>query len=734
MAKIKKFENFIKSIYELKSSDLIGTYLEPKSSGYSDGKNLSLVRKKYGKPFEDSSKTSGVNWGLKFERTGNTFKVNFPEDFKKNFKELGRNLDIKKSYDDKSGFSKGDRNGDSRIPKERDVIFPKGFEHLYKKYKSLDFDPNKVDFKRLENIVITIGHNDEEKYNRTHFGGGIPNEFLGIGLGYIIYEEFIKHLGYASSKDNASSSAKKVWSKIATDPDFYSIVGNGIFVVCRDRVDEFKSIIIDYIKYEKDNSASKLRISQGLKDTLFKEDLNFFKDSNIFDILDDNDIFDIYIHHKKNNEDVSILDERINNYIYKILYRGGEEEIKKIEDFILEFKPNLKKFEIPKDHIDSISYNISKLSQSFDLYGLFPEPLSMILFIHKIKKEIDSENKDEIQKLKSNDYFKDDNLKKSLIKKYVDIYPNSLKDMYYYDFVSLSEIIENVSDLSYHYKEDLGKYAIIKALEEKNSEKLEALLIYLDKNNFLPKDTIYIYGKLEDLILKCDTNDIIKLISNNIFSPYSIISLFSSNKKQNNKLAEYLIDNPEIMAKVPDDEKYINDIITDIITDKNLLNKLKEIKKANLSNPSNAEERYEYFKLSYPDDKPEELLKWLYDKGENQSRDNFVAYIIGMYFIQDKQKILNFISKDNLEKVTDFISEIINGDGTILFVDNNDKLSEEIDNIELSKLITIDNSNKFYKFIFDYIKDEKAKTKILNFLSKKSNENLILNYHKFKNK
>jgi hypothetical protein len=53
---------------------------------------------------------------------------------------------------------------------------------------------------------------------------GIPNELKGIGLGYLIYEEFINFLGFASSGSHATSEAINIWKKLYNDPEFYGVV------------------------------------------------------------------------------------------------------------------------------------------------------------------------------------------------------------------------------------------------------------------------------------------------------------------------------------------------------------------------------------------------------------------------------------------------------------------------------------------------------------------------------
>jgi hypothetical protein len=61
-----------------------------------------------------------------------------------------------------------------------------------------------------------------EPGNRIHFMSGIPPVFMGTGLGYLIYQEFIKYLGWGSSTSSVSAESQRIWAKLIKDPDFYS--------------------------------------------------------------------------------------------------------------------------------------------------------------------------------------------------------------------------------------------------------------------------------------------------------------------------------------------------------------------------------------------------------------------------------------------------------------------------------------------------------------------------------
>lgn len=143
------------------------------------------------------------------------------------------------------------------------IIFPSNFldqdtdtTTMYKKDKHTwedDSDDVKVPMKELlENMFILT----DGKFNRIHFttfGGskeqmilpssdGVPKELRGIGLGYLIYDNFIKHLGFASSNYNhTSAESKSLWNKIATDPDF-------LCIMLKDKESKLKGEIIAFRK------------------------------------------------------------------------------------------------------------------------------------------------------------------------------------------------------------------------------------------------------------------------------------------------------------------------------------------------------------------------------------------------------------------------------------------------------------------------------------------------------
>ena len=307
MSKIKSFSKFNQKIFEGPNIDLSDTYLQSNySSSSTINKEKSLARKKFGKVFKSSETTEGKSWGLKFEggskEDSSSFKVVFPPEFRQNFKTMIEIVNKKiDEYVEKQGIlpSNSSKSKDSKSPDRNDMIRrnQKTDKFLGKSYgkanpiellrttpseywKFIDFgitnaygeefsfkdSKKQLDFSLLDNIFI-----DKESitnFNRTHFPSyrSVPNDFKGIALGYIIYEEFIKFLGFASSKSNASSEAQRVWYKIAKDPDFYTIVSsNNVFVIHKEaKIPNLDNIVKDYLNDLKSNKVTKIKYDKEI--------------------------------------------------------------------------------------------------------------------------------------------------------------------------------------------------------------------------------------------------------------------------------------------------------------------------------------------------------------------------------------------------------------------------------------------------------------------------------------
>ena len=64
----------------------------------------------------------------------------------------------------------------------------------------------------------------EDRLNRIHFLKGIDPQLRGTGLAEIIYREIIHYIGWATSNADAKPGVKIIWSNLAKDDDFYTIV------------------------------------------------------------------------------------------------------------------------------------------------------------------------------------------------------------------------------------------------------------------------------------------------------------------------------------------------------------------------------------------------------------------------------------------------------------------------------------------------------------------------------
>lgn len=94
--------------------------------------------------------------------------------------------------------------------KNYNVIFTDDFKEQY--FPGVEFE---------DEFMITI---DLLDYNRVHFSAGIPEELRGKGLGYFIYKQFLKEVGYACSSDDTEPEAINIWSQLMKDPDIYGIL------------------------------------------------------------------------------------------------------------------------------------------------------------------------------------------------------------------------------------------------------------------------------------------------------------------------------------------------------------------------------------------------------------------------------------------------------------------------------------------------------------------------------
>jgi|694.fasta_scaffold51706_8 hypothetical protein len=55
---------------------------------------------------------------------------------------------------------------------------------------------------------------------------GLPSSIKGLGLGYLMYKQFIQHLGYASSSKGSSKESQMVWQKLTKDDNLTGLIIN----------------------------------------------------------------------------------------------------------------------------------------------------------------------------------------------------------------------------------------------------------------------------------------------------------------------------------------------------------------------------------------------------------------------------------------------------------------------------------------------------------------------------
>lgn len=118
-------------------------------------------------------------------------------------------------------------------------------ESITSELKSIDstFYKENVASKRLQMEI------EASNYNRTHIEP-IPVFMRGLGLGYKMYKAVIKRLGYLTTFDDASSTAKKLWSNLVQDPDFYALITDKGALLIDKKFNKLQSeeIILGYIR------------------------------------------------------------------------------------------------------------------------------------------------------------------------------------------------------------------------------------------------------------------------------------------------------------------------------------------------------------------------------------------------------------------------------------------------------------------------------------------------------
>ena len=207
-----------------------------------------------GNQFKDAGLSSGNEYGITFEEiTKNVYKVNFPNEFIQKY----FSLPTSQVYDGQLG-PYGDEHGNKDVPMNAD------------KYVNTISGPIAIEAS-IEDSLNNININTEgHPTNRIHFPSGVPRSLRGSGIGYIIYESFIKYLGWGSSQPNASSLAQVIWSKLAEDPDFYSFViemnnDTSVFTISKKSDLKPDNIVNSILYHFKGGGDVKLTLGDDLK-------------------------------------------------------------------------------------------------------------------------------------------------------------------------------------------------------------------------------------------------------------------------------------------------------------------------------------------------------------------------------------------------------------------------------------------------------------------------------------
>ena len=207
-----------------------------------------------GNQFKDAGLISGNEYGITFEEiTKNVYKVNFPNEFIQKY----FSLPTSQVYNSQLG-PYGDEHGNKDVPMNAD------------KYVNTPSGPIAMEYS-IEDSLNNININTEgHPTNRIHFPSGVPRSLRGSGIGYIIYESFIKYLGWGSSQPNASSLAQVIWSKLAEDPDFYSFViemnnDTSVFTISKKSDLKPDNIVNSILYHFKGGGNVKLTLGDDLK-------------------------------------------------------------------------------------------------------------------------------------------------------------------------------------------------------------------------------------------------------------------------------------------------------------------------------------------------------------------------------------------------------------------------------------------------------------------------------------
>jgi hypothetical protein len=343
MKKITNYSGF-RAINEL---DTTGTYLDRGRERFAQTE-YPKFRKMFGKVFTDAPKTSGVDYGLKYEGGSSEFNIYdvsyhrwgvvFPKDFYKHFVPKGENVE---EWRDKNADIVGE----------------------------------------LMNDLSGIEIHTEGGLNRTHFPKGLPSSLKGLGLGYIIYEGLARYLGYASSKNDASSAAQKVWSQIANDPDFVGMIANGMILVFRkdfEHKGEVLGLALDKIGID----LSDIKDNSEVVEFLREKDVDMDKELLDIDFMEKFKESILEAKRKKEENRLSYEGEtaarRIKEKLFGDPARFSEEELNVINEKIVEIREYMK--EPSKEKlIDILKSNGIEVKEGYIESGVFIRRLERCL-------------------------------------------------------------------------------------------------------------------------------------------------------------------------------------------------------------------------------------------------------------------------------------------------------------------------------------------------------------------
>ena len=230
MKKITNYSGF-RAINEL---DTTGTYLDRGRERFTQTE-YPKFRKMFGKVFTDAPKTSGVDYGLKYEGGSSEFNI----------------------YDD-SYHRWG-------------VVFPKDFyKHFVPKGENVEEwrDKNADIVGELMNDLSGIEIHTEGGLNRTHFPKGLPKSLLGYNLGFKIYRKLLNFLGFMQSEENATKDVQEIYRKLLQIPSINAVVYKDSVLLLEDGLskDEVIDIVRDsiYERYLTKASSRKLVLNRSI--------------------------------------------------------------------------------------------------------------------------------------------------------------------------------------------------------------------------------------------------------------------------------------------------------------------------------------------------------------------------------------------------------------------------------------------------------------------------------------